>query len=296
MSEDGVRAIEKRRVPGEGLHLMLKQLMAFPKPIRAWNPMTGVMEEKAKMEVFFDASIPELQYANYEGFAVGRGSKERILILLASLGYSYPTTAISEATDVARSTTSRLLWELRRDGLIEGGASRGAFVDSELWPYRYGPLRENYYMLTEEGAEAVGRLMKVRVVPLAPPAEMVEKEMKEHPWLTPEEAARISLEHLEEARRRVKEIREKQARGEELTRKEVVILYGREVSKEEGEEIGRREQRLGVAAEAPVGVITPAERRLLEEIRKAGGPVEETPWGRAARIAEETREKMRREG
>ena len=277
--------------------MMLKQLMAFPKPIRAWNPMTGVMEEKARMEVFFDASIPEAQYANYESMSIGKNSKQRILILLASLGYSYPTTAISEATGVARSTTSRLLWELRRDGLLEGGASQGAFVDSEIWPYRYGPLRENYYRLTPMGEEEAEKLMKVRVVALAPPAELVEKEMKERPWLTPEEAARISLEHLEEARRLLKEIRGKQARGEELTRKELVILYGREVSKEEGEKIARREQRVGVtAAKPPVGVITPAERRLLEEVRKSGGPVEETPWDRAARIATETREKMKREG
>ena len=171
--------------------MMLKQLMAFPKPIRAWNPRTGVMEEKAKMEVFFDASIPELQYANYEGFAVGRGSKERILILLASLGYSYPTTAISEAADVARSTTSRLLWELRRDGLVEGGASHGAFVDSEIWPYRYGPLRENYYMLTEKGAEEAGKLMTLRVVPLMSPEG-------EAPW---ERSARIAAETREKMKK-----------------------------------------------------------------------------------------------
>ena len=172
---------------------MLKQLMAFPTPIRAWNPQTREMEEKAKMEVLFDASIPELQYANYESFSVGKNSKERILILLASLGYSYPTTAISEATDIARSTTSRLLWELRRDGFIEGGASHGAFVDSVIWPYRYGPLRENYYMLTEKGAEEAGKLMTMKVVPLAP-AAVVEEEREEFPW---EKSARIAEETRE---------------------------------------------------------------------------------------------------
>jgi len=251
-----VQAIEKRRTPGEGLRLMLKQLMAFPTPIRAWNPRTGVMEEKAKMEVFFDASIPELQYANYEGFAVGRGSKERILILLASLGYSYPTTAISEATDVARSTTSRLLWELRRDGLIEGGASRGAFVDSELWPYRYGPLRENYYMLTEEGAEAAGKLMTTRVIPLVP-IGAVEKEVGEHPWVSRSEAERLVRDHAE-TMRRAKELWEKMGRGVQLDAEELRFLFGSEAFVEE--------------------------------------EVSETPWGRAGRIAAETREKMKREG
>ncbi len=190
MSEGGVRVIEKRRVPGEGLRLMLKQLMALHKPSRAWNPHTGEMAEKSKMDVLFDASVPELQYASYEGFAVGKGSKERILILLASLGYSYPTTAISEAANVARSTTSRLLWELRRDGFVEGGASHGAFIDSVIWPYRYGPLRENYYMLTEKGAEEAGKLMTMRVVPLAPPKATGD----ETPW---DRAGRIAAETRE---------------------------------------------------------------------------------------------------
>jgi len=258
-----VQAIEKKRVPGGGLHLVLKQLMAFPKPVRAWNPMTGEMEEKEKMEVFFDASIPEVQYANYESASIGKNSKQKILVLLASLGYSYPTTAISEATGVAKSTTKRLLWELRRDGLVEGGASRGAFVDSEIWPYRYGPLRENYYRLTPMGEEEAERLMKVRVVALAPPAELAEKEMKERPWLTPEEAARISLEHLEEARRRVAEIREKQARGEELSPEELKIIYGWRAVREE-------------------------EQRAAEEA--------ERPWIAAGRRAEEARKKYERRG
>lgn len=171
--------------------MILGQLVAFPKPIRAWNPDTRLIEVKAKMETLFDASIPEIQYAGYEGFSVGRSSKERILILLASLGYSYPTTAISEAADVARSTTSRLLWEMRRDGLVEGAHSSGAFVDSELWPYRYGPLRENYYMLTEKGAEAAGKLMTLRVVPLVSPEG-------ETPW---ERSARIAAETREKMKR-----------------------------------------------------------------------------------------------
>ena len=291
MSETGVQAIEKKRVPEEGLRLMLKQLMAFPTPIRAWNPQTREMEEKAKMEVLFDASIPELQYANYESFSVGKNSKERILILLASLGYSYPTTAISEATDIARSTTSRLLWELRRDGFIEGGASHGAFVDSVIWPYRYGPLRENYYMLTEKGAEEAGKLMTMRVIPLIP-IGAVETEVGEHPWVSRAEAERLVRDHAE-TMRRAKELREKMARGITLSDEELRFLYGAKVSREEAERIAYREQKLGMVPKAPVGVITPAERRILKEI----SPEEETPWDRAGRIAEETRRKMeKREG
>lgn len=198
MSEEGVRVLEKRRVPGEGLRLMLSQLVAFPKPIRAWNPKTGFMEERSQMDIVFDASIPEVQYSNYENFSVGRDSKDRMLILLASLGYSYPTTAISEATGVASSTTKRLLWELKRDGLLDGAFSSGSYVDAELWPYRYGPLREGYWMLTDEGARRAEGLMTKRVVPLAPPRKVVEIPREEMPW---ERAGRIA----EETRKRLSE-------------------------------------------------------------------------------------------
>ena len=191
MSEDGVRVLEKRRVPGEGLRLLLEQTVAFPKPIRAWNPRTGFMEARARMDVLFDASIPEEQYKTYEEFSVSKDSREKILVLLASLGYSYPTTAIAEATGVASSTTKRLLWELKRDGLLDGAFSSGAYVDSDIWPYRYGPLREGYWMLTDEGVKRAGEIMTLRVVPLAPPREVVEVEREEFPW---ERAARVAEE------------------------------------------------------------------------------------------------------
>ncbi len=165
--------------------MLLSQVATFPKPIRVWNPETGEMERKTRMETLFDASIPEIQYANYEGFSIGKDSKQRILILLASLGYSYPTTAIAEASNVAVSTAKRVLWEMRRDGLLEGAFSHGTYIDSELWPYRYGPLRENYYMLTEEGAAAAEKLMKLRVIPLASPGG------EETPW---DRASRIAEE------------------------------------------------------------------------------------------------------
>jgi len=164
--------------------MLLSQVATFPKPIRVWNPETGEMERKTRMETLFDASIPEIQYANYEGFSIGKDSKQRILILLASLGYSYPTTAIAEASNVAVSTAKRVLWEMRRDGLLEGAFSHGTYIDSELWPYRYGPLRENYYMLTEEGAKAAEKLMTMRVIPLVTPTG-------ETPW---DRAGRIAEE------------------------------------------------------------------------------------------------------
>jgi len=256
--EGGVRVLEKRRGPGEGLRMMLEQTIAFPKPIRAWNPR-GFMEEKTKMDVVFDASIPESQYSSYEAFSVGKDSKGKIIILLACLGYSYPTTAIAEATGVATSTTKRLLWELKRDGLLEGAFSSGAYVDSDIWPYRYGPLREGYWMLSPNGSRAAEDLMRTKVVPLAPPRELVEKEREEHPWLTPEEAEKIVRDHLEETRRRVEEIRRKQARGEELTAEELKVIYG--------------------------------ERAVLEEARKER-EVAERPWEAAGRKAEEERRRI----
>jgi len=280
LSEEGsVRVFEKRREPGAGLRMMLEQTVTFPRPIRMWNPKTGFMEEKSRMNIVFDASIPEEQYANYEGYSVGRDSKDKILVLLASLGYSYPTTAISEATKVPLPFTRRLLWELKRDTLLEGAYSGGSYVDGEIWPYRYGHVQENYWMLAPEGAKRAEELMRMKVTPLAPPRELVEKERKEHPWLTSEEAGRIVHDHMEEIRRRDEEIKRKLERGEKLTQEELRIFY------EEGEEIARREQRLGVADEAPVGVITPTEKRLLKEMRS------ETPWDAAGRRAEEARKK-----
>lgn len=171
--------------------MMLSQETTFPKPIRVWNPHTMKMEAKARMDTLFDASIPEVQYANYEGFSVGKDSKQRILVLLASLGYSYPTTAIAQATDVAASTAARVLWEMKRDGLLEGAFSHGTYIDSELWPNKYGPLRENYYMLTEKGAEEAEKLMTMKVIPLMTPSG-------ETPW---GRAARIAEETREKMNR-----------------------------------------------------------------------------------------------
>ncbi|MDP2954426.1 MAG: hypothetical protein Q8O76_14075 [Chloroflexota bacterium] len=261
MEEGGVRVLEKRREPGAGLRMLLEQTVTFPRPIRAWNPRTGFMEEKSRMDIVFDASIPEEQYANYEGYSVGKDSKGKILVLLASLGYSYPTTAIAEATGVAKSTSQRLLWELKRDGLLEGAYSTGSYVDSEIWPYRYGHLRENYWILASEGAKRAEELMRMKVAPLVPPRELVEKELKEHPWLRPDEAERIVREHVEDTRRRVEEIRAKQARGETLTTQDLKVIYGEEAVSEE----------------------------LREERERVEKP--ETPWDAAGRRAEEARKK-----
>lgn len=261
MSEDGVRVVEKRRVPGEGLRMLLEQTVAFPKGVKMYNPETGTFERRMSVDVLFDASIPEVRYRAYESFALGKDSRERILILLAVLGYSYPTTAIANATDVALSTTKRLLWELKRDGYLEGAYSGGSFVDSEIWPYRYGHLRENYYMLTDRGVDKAAELMEIRVVPLAPPVGAVEVEMREHPWLTREQAVKVASEH-EETMKRARELREKISRGEKLTVEERVFMYG---------------------SEAEV-----LEKPILR--------VEERPWEKAARIAEETRKRMEEAG
>lgn len=158
-----VEVVEKKRVPGAGLGMVLQQTVTFPKPIRVWDPDYKIMDTRKELEILFDASIPERQQSAYESYRVGRNSKQRILILLAVLGYSYPTTAISEATDTARTTTSRLLWELQRDGLIEGAIGKGMYIDEEIWPYRYGPIRENYWMLTDKGAEEAEKLMRYKV-------------------------------------------------------------------------------------------------------------------------------------
>ena len=286
MSEGSTQVIEKRRVPGEGLRMMLSQRVNFPKPISVYNPRGGFMEERTSLEVLFDASIPEEQYSVYEGFSPGRDAKDRIIVLLAALGYSYPTTAISEATGVAHSTTCRLLWELKRDGLIDGAFSSGSYVDGDVWPYRYGPIREGYWMLAKGGAGRATELMRLRVTPLAPPREEVLKEKAEHPWLTMEQAERVAREHAEETARKVQAIREKRSRGEELTPEELKVIFGgRVVGEEAGYEMARREQVLGMVSKAPVGVITPSERKLLETIKT------ETPWDAAGRRAEEARKK-----
>jgi hypothetical protein len=241
--------------------MLLEQTIHFPRPIRVWNPKTGFMEEKSRMDIVFDASVPEEQYANYEGYSIGRDSKDKILVLLASLGYSYPTTAISEATGVPLPFTRRLLWELKRDDLLEGAHSSGSYVDSEVWPYRYGHVQENYWMLAPEGAKRAGELMRMKVIPLVPPRELVEKELKEHPWLRPDEAEKIVREHVEGTKRRVEEIRAKQVRGETLTTQELKVIYGEEAV---SEELGRERVRV----EKP-----------------------ETPWDAAGRRAEEARKK-----
>ena len=258
MSEGGTTVLEKRRVPGEGLRMMLTQRVNFPRPINVYNPKIGFMQERTSLDVLFDASIPEEQYGVYEGFSPGRDAGDRIILLLAALGYSYPTTAVSEATGVAHSTTCRLLWELKRDGYIDGAFSSGAYVDGDVWPYRYGPIREAYWMLAPRGAERAAKLMRLRVAPLAPPREEVLKERAEHPWLSMEQAERVAREHAEETRRRVQEIREKQRRGEELSTEELRIIYG----------------------ERPVA------EESLRELERA-----EKPWEAAGRRAEEARKK-----
>ena len=245
--EGGVRVLEKRRLPGSGLRMLLEQTVTFPRLIRVWNPRIGLMEEKNRMDVVFDASIPEAQYANYEGYSVGKDSKGKILVLLASLGYSYPTTAIAEATGVAKLTTRRLLWELKRDGLLDGAYSAGSYVDSEVWPYKYGYLQENYWMLSPEGSRRAEKLMRMKVIPLVPLGELVEKELKEHPWLKPEEAAKIVRDHVEETKRLVEEIRRKQSRGEALTQEELRTIYGEKAVSEEL----KRERELAEKPETP---------------------------------------------
>jgi len=250
--------------------MLLEQTVTFPRLIRAWNPRTGFMEEKDRMDIVFDASIPEDQYANYEGYSVGKDSKGRILVLLASLGYSYPTTAVAEATGVAKSTSQRLLWELKRDGLIDGAYSSGSYIDSEVWPYRYGFLKENYWMLSPEGSRRVEELMRMKVTPLVPTRELVEKEMKEHPWLKPEEASKIVRDHMEETRRRVEEIKTKQARGGPLTTEELRTIYGEKAVSEEL----KRERELAEKPETPwaaAGRIAEEERKKYEKSTQAGG-------------------------
>ncbi|MEM4246488.1 MAG: hypothetical protein QW390_04245 [Candidatus Bathyarchaeia archaeon] len=255
LSEGGTRVLEKRRVPGEGLRLVLSQRVNFPRPIMVYNPKTIWMEERSSLDVLFDASIPEEQMAVYEGFSPGREAGDRIVLLLAALGYSYPTSAISEVTGVAHSTTCRLLWQLKRDGLLAGAFSGGSYVNGDVWPYRYGPLREAYWMLTPRGSEHAQQLMRLRVVPLALQREAA-KEKAEHPWLTPVQAERVAREHMEETRRRMAEIRAKQARGDELTVEELRIVYGEKPVREE-------------------------EQKELERV--------ERPWDAAARRAEEAR-------
>lgn len=141
-------------------------------------------------------------------------------LVLAVSRWRAPTTAISEASGVAHSTTCRLLWELKRDGFLEGAFSSGAYVDGDVWPYRYGPLREAYWMLAPAGASRAGELARLRVAPHAPPR--LEAAEAERPWLAVREAERVARERVAaEAERRVREVREKQARGEELTPEEL---------------------------------------------------------------------------
>jgi len=252
MSEGSTTVLEKKRVPGEGLRMMLSQRVNFPKPIRVYNPRTGFMEEKTMLDVLFDASIPEEQYSVYEGFSPGRDAKDRILLLLASLGYSYPTTAVSEATGVPHSFTSRLLWELKRDGLIDGAFSSGSYVNGDVWPYRYGPIREAYWMLASGGAAKAGELMRLKVVPLAPPHEEVLKEKAEHPWFTMQQAERVVRERMEETARKVKAIREKRARGEELLAEELKVIYGERVVSEEIRREREQAEMAYIEGRAPV--------------------------------------------
>jgi len=157
---EDVRVLEKRKVPKEGLGLILSQKLTFPKPIKVLDLHSSEILEKTIFEVIYNASIPEEQYSSYEGFSVGKNSKGKILVLLASLGYSYPTTAIAEATGVAKSLTQRLLWELKRDGLLEGAFCAGSYIESEIWPYKYGHLQENYWMITEKGIKEAEKLIR----------------------------------------------------------------------------------------------------------------------------------------
>ena len=99
--------------------------------------------------------------------------------------------------------------------------------------------------------------MRLRVVPLAPPREEVLKEKAEHPWLTMQQAERVAREHAEETARKVKAIREKRERGEELSSEELKVIYGERVV---SEELRREQER----AELPWD----AAGRRAEEARK----------------------------
>jgi len=190
---EGVQVLEKARVEGKGLRLVLGQTVNFPRPVKVWNPKMRYMEERMKMDIMMDASLSEQTERHYEAASIGKDSKQRILVLLGALAgdpeyiKGYPTTAISEATGVARTTTSRLVWELRREGLIEGDYARGGkyvdrmetsvmfrgmpeklyeYLEIDRLPRFYGPIREHYWTLTEQGVAEAERLMGIKVMPL----------------------------------------------------------------------------------------------------------------------------------
>jgi hypothetical protein len=61
---EDVRVLEKRKVPKEGLRLILSQKLTFPKPIKVWDLHSSEILEKTIFEVIYDASIPEEQYSS----------------------------------------------------------------------------------------------------------------------------------------------------------------------------------------------------------------------------------------
>jgi len=162
LTDERVKVVECRRVPGRGLTLVLSQTVKFPKPVKVWDPKRRVMTYHRKREVFYDASIPEDQMRLYEMHSVGRDARERILVLLGVLGQSYPTTAIAKVTGISRGTAQRMLWEMSRDGLVAGERGKGAYTEF----YTRGPLREWYYLLTKKGAREAEKLLKVATMPL----------------------------------------------------------------------------------------------------------------------------------
>jgi len=162
MADEGgeVRILEKRRVEGSGLRFLLSKKKYFPKPVRFYDPDLDTIKYVSSIDVIFDASIPEKQWKSYERFSSGRNDVERILVLLGVLGYSYPTTAISEVTGIPAPRINYLLWSLKREGFVSGAQVGGVYVNEEFHPYRYGPIEENHWTLTEKGWERARDLMR----------------------------------------------------------------------------------------------------------------------------------------
>jgi hypothetical protein len=158
-SEYEVRVVERRRVD-DGVLLRLSQKQMFPGGLKVYNPRTGKVEMRTEVDVVMEILIPGDVVREYEKFSPGLTGREKILVLLALLGESLPTTAVAELVGVSRDTAQRLLWELRRLGLVEGGWPKGKIVDDKMWPYRYGPVREYHWMLTDRGLRMAERLMR----------------------------------------------------------------------------------------------------------------------------------------
>lgn len=172
MSDEGIRVLEQKRIPGEGLKLIL----------------TGKKAVFGRVyDMIYDGSIPEAIYREYERASRGREAKDKIIILLGLLGYSYPTSAISAATGipkeititrlngeearkvervrtgVSRLTVGRLLSELVSEGLVANVPSdeMGSEIDYRGRRYKTGPLDEAYRILTRRGYEQFERYAKM---------------------------------------------------------------------------------------------------------------------------------------